>query len=101
MKITTANETYTVTPTKHKSVSIGPSLFVRKMFKHLDLFSLFTPLKKRGVDICTLVEANIAYKTTENLTKTHFRIYCILYHKRMQPTRPAGSQDARWPGQGI
>lgn len=68
MKITTANETYTVTPTKHKSVSIGPSLFVRKMFKHLDLFSLFTPLKKRGVDICTLVEANIAYKTTENFS---------------------------------
>jgi len=68
MKITTVNETYTITPTEHKSVSIGPSLFVRKMFNHLDLSSLFTPLKKRGIDISALVEANIAYKTTENFS---------------------------------
>lgn len=71
------NETNSIEPTTHKSFSIGPSLLTRKMFHHLDLTSLFSPLKKRGTKPEFLTEALISYKLTENFSIKHFHSWIM------------------------
>ena len=57
-----------ITPTEHKSLSIGPCLLARKFFTYLNLTPIFSPLKKRGIDAAALTEGLIAYKLTENFS---------------------------------
>ncbi|WP_394339904.1 hypothetical protein, partial [Methanocorpusculum parvum] len=38
------------------------------MFTSLDLTSLFSPLKKKGIDISTLIKALTAYKLSDNFS---------------------------------
>lgn len=68
MKTNRRTETLSITPTPHISFPIGPLLLSEKMFNTLDLPSLFSPLKKKGIDISTLIKSLTAYKLSDNFS---------------------------------
>ena len=68
MKTNRFTETLNITPTPHISFPIGPLLLSEKMFTSLDLVSLFSPLKKKGINISTLIKALAAYKLSDNFS---------------------------------
>ncbi len=68
MQTNRRTETLSITPTPHISFPIGPLLLSEKMFTSLDLVSLFSPLKKKGIDISTLIKALAAYKLSDNFS---------------------------------
>ena len=57
-----------IRPTTHKSISIGPLFFVDQQFKKLELDRVFSPLKSKGINLCALLCAMIAYKITDNFS---------------------------------
>ena len=71
MKTNSFTETLSIAPTTHISFPIGPLLLSEKMFTALDLPSLFSPLKKKGIDISTLIKSLTAYKLTDNFSIKH------------------------------
>jgi transposase len=68
MKTNRLAKTLRITPTPHISFPIGPLLLSEKMFNTLELSSLFSPLKKKGIDICTLIKSLPAYKLSDNFS---------------------------------
>ena len=55
-------------PNNNISFPIGTVLAVGKYYQKLDLETIFSKFKGRGIDINKLLQLLIAYKLTENLS---------------------------------
>jgi len=68
MQHQTRLRTEIITVTENKSYPVGTILAVQKVFRRLDLLSVFEKHKKRGVSLASLVEALVSYKLAENFS---------------------------------
>lgn len=55
-------------PTEHKSFSVGNIEFVEHFFPEIDLDSIISPIKNRGVESTPLTKALCAYKLQNNFS---------------------------------
>jgi len=61
---------YNIEPNDNISFPIGTIISVKKYFQRLGLEGLFKPYKQKGRDICSLIQALISYRLTENQSVT-------------------------------
>ena len=66
MKQTTLRTTRTLEPNTNISFPIGTAIAVKHYSQKLDFNDIFSLFKKRGIDLCHLVEALLTYRLTEN-----------------------------------
>ena len=86
MKTNRRTETLSIALTPHISFPIGPLLLSEKMFNTLELSSLCSPLKKKGIDISNPL-VKITYSVQTKLVQMSEEEALAFLRERLNPGR--------------